>query len=231
MSATLEEIAQKVREGGLEEAEQALASAGPTAGSQAEHLFLRALLHERRHEWEAALDGYDEALAAEPAHQEALFRAAVLHDRLGNDEEALALYERCAAQEQAPVSALINLAVLYEEEGRLDEARTCLESVLATYPEHARARQALRSVKASYTMYYDEKTQRDRELRSAVLDTPVTDFELSVRSRNCLKQMSIRTLGDLLRITEAELLSYKNFGETSLNEIKAMLSQKGLRLG
>jgi DNA-directed RNA polymerase subunit alpha len=43
--------------------------------------------------------------------------------------------------------------------------------------------------------------------------------------------MQIRTLGDLLKITEAELLSYKNFGEQSLVEIKAMLSQKGLRLG
>jgi DNA-directed RNA polymerase subunit alpha len=60
---------------------------------------------------------------------------------------------------------------------------------------------------------------------------PVTDFELSVRSRNCLKKMNIRTLGDLLRTTEQELLSYKNFGETSLDEIKALLLQKGLRLG
>ena len=64
-----------------------------------------------------------------------------------------------------------------------------------------------------------------------MLDIPVTDFELSVRSRNCLKKMNIRTLGDLLRTTEQELLSYKNFGETSLNEIKALLAQKGLRLG
>src|SRR5258708_14891065 len=60
---------------------------------------------------------------------------------------------------------------------------------------------------------------------------PITDFELSVRSRNCLKKMNLRTLGDLLRTTEAELLGYKNFGETSLNEIKALLAQKGLRLG
>ena len=43
--------------------------------------------------------------------------------------------------------------------------------------------------------------------------------------------MNIRTLGDLLQTTEQELLSYKNFGETSLNEIKALLAQKGLRLG
>jgi DNA-directed RNA polymerase subunit alpha len=52
-----------------------------------------------------------------------------------------------------------------------------------------------------------------------------------VRARNCLKKMQIRTLGDLLKISEAELLSYKNFGETSLVEIKNMLSSKGLRLG
>jgi DNA-directed RNA polymerase subunit alpha len=43
--------------------------------------------------------------------------------------------------------------------------------------------------------------------------------------------MNLRSLGDLLRTTEAELLSYKNFGETSLNEIKALLASKGLRLG
>ena len=60
---------------------------------------------------------------------------------------------------------------------------------------------------------------------------PVTDFELSVRARNCLRKMNIRTLGDLLRITEAELLAYKNFGDTSLVEIKQMLASRGLRLG
>ena len=43
--------------------------------------------------------------------------------------------------------------------------------------------------------------------------------------------MNIRTLADLMKITESELLSYKNFGETSLNEIKALLAQTGLRLG
>ena len=52
-----------------------------------------------------------------------------------------------------------------------------------------------------------------------------------MRSRNCLKKMNLRSLGDLLRTTEPELLGYKNFGETSLNEIKALLASKGLRLG
>ena len=64
-----------------------------------------------------------------------------------------------------------------------------------------------------------------------VLSIPVTDFELSVRSRNCLQKMGIMTLGDLCRCTEQELLASKNFGETSLVEIKEMLATKGLRLG
>jgi DNA-directed RNA polymerase subunit alpha len=80
-------------------------------------------------------------------------------------------------------------------------------------------------------MYYDEAEARDQAKHNALMDTPVTDFELSVRARNCLKKMEIRTLGDLLKVSEAELLSYKNFGETSLVEIKAMLTSRSLRLG
>ena len=68
-------------------------------------------------------------------------------------------------------------------------------------------------------------------IRDRVLRIPVSDFELSVRSRNCLQKMHIDTLGDLIMRTEQELLSYKNFGETSLTEIKEMLTQKNLRLG
>lgn len=60
---------------------------------------------------------------------------------------------------------------------------------------------------------------------------PISDFELSVRSRNCLRRMNIQTLGDLVSTTEVDLLSYKNFGETSLREIKVILDSKGLHLG
>jgi DNA-directed RNA polymerase subunit alpha len=80
-------------------------------------------------------------------------------------------------------------------------------------------------------MVIDEEIDRDKLKRNAMLDIPVTDFELSVRARTCLKKMNIRTLGDLLRTTEAELLAYKNFGESSLLEIKQMLASKGMRLG
>jgi DNA-directed RNA polymerase subunit alpha len=80
-------------------------------------------------------------------------------------------------------------------------------------------------------MFYDEDRERKEDKRLQILRTPVTDFELSVRSRNCLQKMKIDTLGDLILKTESELLSYKNFGETSLQEIKSILGSKGLRLG
>ncbi len=80
-------------------------------------------------------------------------------------------------------------------------------------------------------MYYNPEEDAAMSRHSQVLEIPVTDFELSVRSRNCLKKMNIRTLGDLTRVTEQQLLSSKNFGETSLGEIKEILTSKGLRLG
>ncbi len=80
-------------------------------------------------------------------------------------------------------------------------------------------------------MYFDEDHERREDRRAQVLRTPISEFELSVRSRNCLAKMNIESLGDLVQKSEAELLAYKNFGETSLQEIKDILAQKGLRLG
>ena len=99
------------------------------------------------------------------------------------------------------------------------------------HPNHTRARLFLKDAESSLDMYYDEDRERVTEKHNAILDTPVTDFELSVRARNCLKTMNVYTLGDLLRISDQSLLAYKNFGETSLHEIKAMLQLKGLDMG
>ncbi len=180
---------------------------------------------------EGAIAEYRKAVAADPACQVALFKLAFALDLLGEEDEAISLYERCTKIQPAPINALINLAVLYEDIENYASAEKCLRQVLDTNPNHERARLFMLDVIASREMYYDEDQERDLHKRSALMDTPVTDFELSVRARNCLKKMNIRTLGDLLRISEAELLAYKNFGETSLVEIKHMLTQKGLRLG
>jgi DNA-directed RNA polymerase subunit alpha len=59
----------------------------------------------------------------------------------------------------------------------------------------------------------------------------VDELELSVRSANCLQQANIRTIGDLVQKTEAEMLKTKNFGRKSLKEIKEILAEMGLSLG
>ncbi len=230
-TTTLENIAEQIRAGQLDEARQALDNVEKAEGNQIEHLFLQGYLQEFSYDREAALATYEQVLQADPDHVGATFRAALLCDQGGDEEAALELYERCTLEPPVPVHAMINLAVLYEDAGRLGKAEELLNHVLSGRPTHARAKRQLKSVESSYTMVYDEHSQIEREKQDAILDTPVTDFELSVRSRNCLRQMNIRTLGDLLRTGEAELLSYKNFGETSLSEIKVMLSQRSLRLG
>jgi DNA-directed RNA polymerase subunit alpha len=159
------------------------------------------------------------------------FRLAYFLDLLGEEDDAVAMYEQLCLRDQPHVNALLNLAVIYEDRGEIAQAEKCLRQILETSPNHPRALRYMKDVQASKDMYYDEEHARDLAKRNALLDTPVTDFELSVRARNCLKKMQIRTLGDLLKITEAELLSYKNFGETSLVEIKTMLASKGIRLG
>ncbi|MEM7755510.1 MAG: DNA-directed RNA polymerase subunit alpha C-terminal domain-containing protein [Planctomycetota bacterium] len=171
------------------------------------------------------------AVAADPENHNAVFRLAYILDLMGEEGEAIALYERCVERPPAPVNALMNLAVLYEDHGDYVRAERCLRQVLDTNPTHKRARLFMLDVQASREMVTEEDSERDVLKRKALLDTPVTDFELSVRARTCLKKMNIRSLGDLLRITEAELMSYKNFGESSLDEIKKMLAAKGLRLG
>ncbi len=179
----------------------------------------------------SAITCYRRAVAADPNNVDAIFKLAYELDLTGEEMEAISLYERACERPPAPVNVLINLAVLYEDLGDYRKSEKCLRQVLDTAPNHPRARLFFKDVTASRDMFIDEEHDRDLAKRSALLDTPVTDFELSVRARNCLKKMNIRSLGDLLRVTEAELMGYKNFGEASLLEIKHMLTVKGLRLG
>jgi len=72
-------------------------------------------------------------------------------------------------------------------------------------------------------------TEDERMLEQ--LGRSVDELELSVRSYNCLKNADIKTIGDLVTKTEAEMLKTKNFGRKSLNEIKDILAEMGLSLG
>jgi len=196
----------------------------------AEEYYRRAQEAEAAGQHEKAVDFYERALHENPDHEMACFRLAVLYDRQADDAKAIELYERISTSPPVHVNALINLAILYEDNNHYEEAHRCLVSVLKSNPNHKRARLYLKDVDSARSMFFDDEDMRE-DRRSAVLEIPVTDFELSVRSRNCLKKMNVHNLGDLLKVGETELLAYKNFGETSLNEIKALLASKGLRLG
>jgi len=181
--------------------------------------------------YEGALDNYKVALELSPNHQRALFHLAYRCDLSGNEQAAIDYYRQIASTSPVYVSALLNLAVLYEDEGDFDKASRCVDIVLEAHPNHQRAILFKKDIESSKSMIYDEEKEKKRSRKNQILETPISDFELSVRSRNCLRKMNLKTLGDLLKITEAELLSYKNFGETSLNEIKGVLEPKGLHLG
>jgi hypothetical protein len=64
-----------------------------------------------------------------------------------------------------------------------------------------------------------------------LLNHSVEELELSVRSSNCLRDAGIRTLGDLVRKSEAEMLKYRNFGRKSLQELVDILTDMGLHFG
>jgi DNA-directed RNA polymerase subunit alpha len=73
----------------------------------------------------------------------------------------------------------------------------------------------------------DEEYLRIKEM----LEKTVDELELSVRSGNCLRAAKIRTLGELVQKTEAEMLQYRNFGKKSLKEISDLLTGMGLHFG
>lgn len=75
-----------------------------------------------------------------------------------------------------------------------------------------------------------EETVEDKELYEK-LAMPVSELELSVRSSNCLKEARIKTIGDLVRKTEMEMLKYRNFGKKSLGEMNKILQDMGLAFG
>lgn len=81
----------------------------------------------------------------------------------------------------------------------------------------------------------EEKVESEKDLEAErlrkILLTSVDDLELSVRSHNCLKAQNIKTLGDLVRKDEIEMLKFRNFGRKSLAELKEIVDNYNLEFG
>ncbi|MFH1023986.1 MAG: DNA-directed RNA polymerase subunit alpha C-terminal domain-containing protein [Planctomycetota bacterium] len=171
------------------------------------------------------------AVQLDPGDGDAHFHLASWYDARGEEDLALIHYEKAANLPTSRVNSLLHLSIMYEDHGQYNKAAACCRRVLNEFPAHPRAQLFMKDIRSSKTMYYDEDAMREVDRRAKILDIPISDFELSVRSRNCLAKMKVRTLGDLIKKTEDEILSYKNFGETSLSEIKNILQPYGLDLG
>ena len=63
------------------------------------------------------------------------------------------------------------------------------------------------------------------------LNMSLAELELSVRATNCLESEGIATVRDLISRNDEELLEVRNFGETTLREVKQKLTERGLTLG
>ena len=73
----------------------------------------------------------------------------------------------------------------------------------------------------------DTETERIRQ----ILSTPVDSLQLSVRSQNCLRAANIKTIGELVRRDERDLLTFRNFGRKSLDELGKIVDSLGLTFG
>jgi len=81
-------------------------------------------------------------------------------------------------------------------------------------------------------VFEEKSSKREGEGRiQKLLSTSINEIELSVRSSNCIQRANIKTIGDLVRKSEPEMLKFRNFGKKSLNEIKKVLTGLGLSLG
>lgn len=218
--------------GKIDEAQELLkAAAGSGGGTRAEYCYQMGCILADQGDTYGAVEYFERAVDMNANHQKALFWLAGINASRGNDEDAIRLYERALARPPLHMGAVINLGLLYEDTENYSAAAFCFKRVLDVYPDHQRAMLYLKDIESAHDMYYDEETLRNQARLKQILEIPVTDFELSVRSRNCLQKMGVRNLGDLTRLSEQELLGGKNFGETSLREIKEMMESKGLHLG
>jgi DNA-directed RNA polymerase subunit alpha len=232
LEARLEaDLAQGDEEKALAHLQEGLKSAPSAFTASAEMRYLQGRAAELERDWDGALAHYEAARSLDPSHRANLFRLAYTAERTGNDDDALGCYQALAQLLPIDRNVMVNMGVLLEDLGRDQDAAACFDTAARGTPADRRLRIFLEDARSATTMYYDEDMERKEDRLNQILRIPITDFELSVRARNCLNKMNILTLGDLVRQTESELLSYKNFGETSLGEIKEILASKGLRLG
>jgi tetratricopeptide (TPR) repeat protein len=224
LTVTLEKAATYRHASDFEAAEKELKSCANLENVSAGYHYQCGRLQEALGLYEEAMESYKTALDLSPNHRKTLFHLAYRYDLSGNEEAAIDYYKQIAKTKPIYVSALMNLAVKNFGETSLREIKNILESKslhlgMGLEESHVVSTEAAEYPEAAADEVLDE-----------ILNKSVDDLQLSVRARKCLQKLNMYTLRDLTQKTEAELLGCKNFGVTSLNEIKKAISNLGLSL-
>lgn len=217
----------KIKSGDVEDALAVLQKAKKDVRNKADIHYYFGLYYEHMGKYQESDKEYQNALRIENDHAPTLFRMAYNADLNGSEETAMELYQRIRRPTR---NVLINMGILYEDKGNFAMARTCYHKVLNVIPNDERARLYAGDVEAAGDMFYDEELRRKELALRQLLNQPISDFRLSLRNRKLMEQMDIRTLGDLVKMTEDELLKSKNFGQKSLSEVKDLLARRGLSM-
>src|SRR5262249_39750852 len=157
----------------------------------AEYHFQLAGVHQSEGDKAKSLKALERSVELDPSHTGALFQLGYYNDLAGNDDEAIGYYERCLKYPPVHRGVLNNLGVLYEDNERSNKPAEASSRLWRGDQNDSRARLFFKDAQASMTMYYSPEEEATSNTFKQVLEVPVTDFELSVRSRNCLKKMGI----------------------------------------
>lgn len=220
----------KLKLGAVAEALELLQKVKKDSRSNSDMIYYTGLCLELLGRYADADKEYRNALHLDAGHKPTLFRMAYNADLNGNDEEALRIYELLYNARPAHVGTLLNLGLLYEDRGDYVKAHKCFDDVLRTNPLEPRARLYIKDVMAAETMHYDEHVKRKAHQTKQLLNQAIADFRLSVRARNCMDVLKVRTLSDLIQKTEDELMKCEGFGHQTLAEITELLARRGLTL-
>lgn len=195
MDTMLEKGEAKLESGDVEGALEVASNMLKKSKKNADAHYLKGYCLESQHSYEEAVGEYEKALELEPGHVRAAFRMGYLMSLRGEEEEAISYYEMCTSERPTFMNAYLNLGVLYEDAEEYTKAIECYKRVLEADPSNPRARLFMRDAVGSLDMYYDEEQEKRVDRRNRILQTPISEFELTIRSRNCLENMNIMTLG------------------------------------
>ncbi len=188
--------------------------------------FIRARLLEYEGKIDEAVSIYEELEKQEELKVEALHRLFYLANIFLPPEQIEKYEKKINELPKSCASTIINLAMYYDMNNRLKEAEKCIEVISGYHTD--RLNYLIDEIKGSNIILFEEDVERQKKYTQKLLEIPIHATGLSIRSRNILTQKKIKTIGDLVKYTEADIQSIASLGEAGVKEIKDLLASLNL---